>query len=188
MRFNNESITNRIEATKIIIAGFGGQGVLSLGQFIAYSAIADNKEVTWLPSYGPEMRGGTSNCMVVVNDKQVASPIIASPDCLIAMNLPSLMKFKDTVKSGGTIILNSSLIDEKVERKDINVIYLPANDLANEAGNTKTANIVALGAYIKASELFSKELVTQTIIAKFAHKPKVVPANIKAFELGYTFA
>ena len=173
---------------KIIIAGFGGQGVLSLGQFIAHSAIAARKEVTWLPSYGPEMRGGTSNCMVVVNDKQVASPIIASPDCLIAMNLPSLTKFKDRVRAGGTIILNSSLIDVKVEREDVNVIYLPANDLANEVGNTKTANIVALGAYIKASGLFTKEIIIQTIISQFAKKPQVVPANIKAFELGYSFA
>lgn len=172
---------------KIIIAGFGGQGVLSLGQFIAYSAIADNKEVTWLPSYGPEMRGGTSNCMVVVSEKAVASPIIANTDCLIAMNLPSLLKFKDRVKAGGTIILNSSLIEIKVDRDDVNVIYLPANDLANEAGNSKTANIVALGSYLKARGLFTKELVIKIINEQFKEKPKVIPANIKALELGYNY-
>ncbi|MDD4316383.1 MAG: 2-oxoacid:acceptor oxidoreductase family protein, partial [Clostridia bacterium] len=109
---------------KIIIAGFGGQGVLSLGQFIAYSAIHDNKEVTWLPSYGPEMRGGTSNCSVVVSDKPVASPIIAAPDCLIAMNKPSLNKFEGKVRKGGIIIVQNRLIDTKVERDDVKAYYI----------------------------------------------------------------
>ncbi len=170
---------------KIIIAGFGGQGVLSLGQFIAYAAIADSKEVTWLPSYGPEMRGGTSNCSVVVSDEHVASPIIATPDYLIVMNKPSLYKFQDKVKAGGTIFVNSSLIPDKVERTDVNVHYIDAAALAQEAGNARTANIVVLGAYIKASGLFSLELVAKMIESKFASKPKVIPANIKALELGY---
>ena len=173
---------------KIIIAGFGGQGVLSHGQFIAYAAIADGKEVTWLPSYGPEMRGGTSNCSVVVCDKQVASPIVAHPDCLIAMNKPSLYKFSDKVKAGGTIIVNSSLIPDKVERTDVNVVYIDAASLAMEAGNARTANIVVLGAYIGMSKLFPKETVKKMIEAKFANKPKVIPANLKAFELGYATA
>ncbi|MDD3946717.1 MAG: 2-oxoacid:acceptor oxidoreductase family protein [Clostridia bacterium] len=169
---------------KIIIAGFGGQGVLSLGQFIAYAAIADGKEVTWLPSYGPEMRGGTSNCSVVVSDEKVASPIIANPDYLIAMNKPSLYKFQNKVKTGGTIIVNSSLIADKVERDDIKVVYLDAGALALQAGNPKTANIVVLGAYIKLSGLFTQELVAKMIQEKFAAKPKVIPANLKALELG----
>ena len=109
---------------KIIIAGFGGQGVLSLGQFIAYAALYENKAVTWLPSYGPEMRGGTANCSVVVDDTEVASPIIAVPDTLIAMNKPSLDKFKNKVRPGGLIIVNSSLISDKVERTDVTTIYV----------------------------------------------------------------
>lgn len=129
---------------KIIIAGFGGQGVLSLGQFIAYAALYENKAATWLPSYGPEMRGGTANCSVVVDDTEVASPIIAVPDTLIAMNKPSLDKFKNKVRPGGLIIVNSSLISDKVERTDVTTIYVPANELAHEAGNDKTANIVVL--------------------------------------------
>lgn len=173
---------------KIIIAGFGGQGVLSLGQFIAYAAIADGKEVTWLPSYGPEMRGGTSNCSVVVCDKQVASPIVARPDCLIAMNKPSLYKFVDKVKEGGTVIVNSSLIPDKVERDDVKAVYIDAQELALEAGNARTANIVILGAYIKLSGLFELDLVAKMIENKFANKPKVIPANLKALSLGYDAA
>lgn len=173
---------------KIIIAGFGGQGVLSIGQFIAYSAIHDGKEVTWLPSYGPEMRGGTSNCSVVVSDTPVASPVIATPDTLIVMNKPSLAKFESSVKAGGTIIVNSSLIDAKVERTDVKVVYLPANDLALEAGNARTANMVVLGAYVKMTGLFAPELVKNVIEEHFATKPKVIPANLKAFEIGYNFS
>lgn len=170
---------------KIIIAGFGGQGVQSLGMFIAYASIHDGKEVTFLPSYGPEMRGGTSNCSVVVSDKPVASPIIAVPDMLIAMNKPSLAKFESKVRPGGTIIVNSSLIDTKVSREDVKAVYINANDLAVEAGNVRTANIVVLGAYTKMSGDFTPDVMKAVIEHKFAKKPKVIPANIKAFELGY---
>lgn len=170
---------------KLIIAGFGGQGVLSLGQLIAYAAIHDKKEVTWLPSYGPEMRGGTSNCSVVVSDKQVASPVIATPDSIIVMNKPSLLKFEDRVKKGGIIIINSHLIDIKATRTDVIVAYIDANGLAQEAGNARTANIVALGAYLKLSSLFSLDTIKEVIAQQFAKKPKVIPANLKALELGY---
>ncbi len=170
---------------RIIVAGFGGQGVLSLGQFIAYSAINEGKEVTWLPSYGPEMRGGTANCSVVFSDEAIASPIIAIPDTLIAMSKPSLYKFVDNVKAGGVIIINSSLIPDKVARTDVKTLYVDAGALAMEAGNAKTANIVILGAYVKASGLIDKESALGAIKTKFADKPKVIPANIKAFELGY---
>ncbi len=170
---------------KIIIAGFGGQGVLSMGQFIAYAAMYENKAVSWLPSYGPEMRGGTANCSVVVDENEVASPIIAQPDCLIAMNKPSLDKFVNKVKKGGLIIVNSSLIADKVERTDVKVIYVNANELAHEAGNDKTANIVVLGAYIKYSGLFEREVMLKTIEKVFAAKPKVIPVNFKAFDIGF---
>ena len=170
---------------QMLIAGFGGQGILFAGKVLAYGGLMCDKEVSWLPSYGPEMRGGTSNCSVVVSDKPVASPIISSPDILIAMNKPSLAKFSDKVKKGGTIIVNSSLIDDKVTREDVNVVYVKANDLAIQAGNVRTANIVVLGAYTKLSGDFSPETMKAVIEEKFAKKPKVIPANITAFELGY---
>lgn len=171
---------------KIIAAGFGGQGALSIGQFIAYSALHEGLEVTWLPSYGPEMRGGTANCSVVVSDEPVASPIIAVSDCLIAMNKPSLAKFVNDVKPGGIVIVNSSLIEDKVERDDVKVAYVDAQKIAIEAGNARTANIVILGAYIKLSGLLPYETVYETIDKIFAKKPKVIPVNKKAFELGYS--
>ena len=158
------------------------------GKFLAYSGLYEEKEISWLPSYGPEMRGGTSNCSVVVSDKQVASPIVARPDCLIAMNKPSLYKFVDRVKAGGTVIVNSSLIPDKVQRTDVKVVYIDAQEIALEAGNARTANIVVLGAYIGMSKLFPVETVKKTIEDKFAAKPKVIPANLKAFDLGYATA
>ena len=170
---------------KIIVAGFGGQGVLSLGQFVAYSAIYEDLFVTWLPSYGPEMRGGTANCSVVVSDKEVSSPIISTPNTLIAMNKPSLDRFVNNVKAGGLIIINSSLITDKVTRKDVRVCYINANDIATEVGNAKTANIVVLGAYIKLTGLLHREDVVKSIEKIFASKPKVIPLNLKAFQEGY---
>jgi|AGTN01.1.fsa_nt_gi 2-oxoacid:acceptor oxidoreductase, gamma subunit, pyruvate/2-ketoisovalerate family len=172
---------------KIIIAGFGGQGVLSLGQFIAYAAIADGKEVTWLPSYGPEMRGGVANCSVVVSDKPVASPIIPRPDCLIAMNKPSLYKFIDKVKSDGTVIINSSLISEKVDRADIKAFYIDAGKIAEDAGNPRAANLAAFGAYLKARGVFTLESAMEVVREKFKEKPKSFPSNLKALELGYNY-
>ena len=160
---------------KIVVAGFGGQGVLSLGQFVAYAAMYEGMEVSWLPSYGPEMRGGTSNCSVVVSDRPIGSPIIATPDTLIAMNKPSLDKFVSKVKKGGLIIVNSSLIKDKVERDDVKVLYINANEIALEAGNAKTANIVVLGAFIKMTGILKAEDVKNTIEKIFANKPKVIP-------------
>jgi 2-oxoglutarate ferredoxin oxidoreductase subunit gamma len=170
---------------KLIVAGFGGQGVLSLGQMIAYAAMYQGKEVTWLPSYGPEMRGGTANCSVVVDDKAVASPVIAQPDTLIAMNKPSLDKFLSKVKSGGRVIINSSLIKDKVDREDVKVVYVDANAVAHEIGNDKASNLVVLGAYIKASGLFPKEVMLSTIEKTFTAKPKFIPSNQAAFLSGF---
>ena len=169
----------------IIVAGFGGQGVLSLGQFIAYSAMYEGMEVSWLPSYGPEMRGGTANCSVCVGKEPIASPIISAPDTLIAMNMPSLVKFVDKVKVGGTIIVNSSLITEKVARDDVNVIYVDANSLAVKANNPKAANLVIFGAYVKHCGILDKENALETIGKIFAKKPKFIPSNLAAFEVGY---
>ncbi|CDE73035.1 pyruvate/ketoisovalerate oxidoreductase gamma subunit [Acidaminococcus sp. CAG:917] len=170
---------------RLIVAGFGGQGVLSLGQIIAYASMYENKNVTWLPSYGPEMRGGTANCSVVVDDNPIASPVIATPDTLIAMNKPSLDKFIDKVKSGGLVLVNSSLISEKVKREDVTVVYVDANAVAHKVGNDKASNLVVLGAYIKYSNLFPKEVMLSTIEKVFASKPKFIESNKACFMAGY---
>ncbi len=171
---------------KIIVAGFGGQGVLSLGQMLAYAAMFENQYATWLPSYGPEMRGGTANCSVVIDaEKPVASPIIAVPDCLIAMNKPSLDKFQMDVKKGGTVIINSSLISDKCANPDVNAYYVDANKVAHEVGNDKASNLVILGAYIKLSKVFPKEVMLDTIAKVFAAKPQFIPSNQACFNAGY---
>lgn len=169
----------------IIIAGFGGQGILSLGQMIAYSAVNAKKEVSWLPSYGPEMRGGTSNCSVVISEKPIASPVITSPDCLIAMNTPSLLKFIDRVKENGLVLVNKSIISEKITRNDVNVIYVDTAEIAEAAGNFRTANIVMLGVLVGKTGLFEKKTIENVINDVFASKLKVIPNNIDAFNRGY---
>ena len=135
-----------------IFAGFGGQGMLLIGKFLAMANMLDGKHVSWLPSYGPEMRGGTANCSVIVSDEEVASPMIDKADVLIAMNLPSLDKFEHTVKPGGLIVVNSSSIDRKVQRDDVRVVYCDAAKIADEVKNPKGANVAILGAMMGADE------------------------------------
>ncbi|MCQ2409888.1 MAG: 2-oxoacid:acceptor oxidoreductase family protein [Clostridia bacterium] len=171
---------------KIIVAGFGGQGVLSLGQMLVYAAMYENQYATWLPSYGPEMRGGTANCSVVIDsEKEVASPIIAVPDCLIAMNKPSLDKFQMTVKKGGIVLINSSLISDKCANPDVKSYYVDANKIAHEVGNDKASNLVVLGAYVKLSGIFPEKVMLDTIAKVFAAKPQFIPSNQACFEAGY---
>jgi 2-oxoglutarate ferredoxin oxidoreductase subunit gamma len=170
---------------KLIMAGFGGQGVLSLGIFVAQAANRTNKQVTWFPAYGPEMRGGTCNCSVVVSDKQVASPIVASPDICVVMTKPAFVKFEPRVKAGGVLIVNSSLADNKSTRTDIKVVYLNMVDLAVEAGGCeRNSNMAALGAYIKHGGLFSADLMREVIKDEFASKPEMIDVNIRTMELG----
>ncbi|MBR0208717.1 MAG: 2-oxoacid:acceptor oxidoreductase family protein [Oscillospiraceae bacterium] len=135
-----------------IFAGFGGQGMLLIGKFLAMANMLDGKHVSWLPSYGPEMRGGTANCSVIVSDEEVASPMIDKADVLIAMNLPSLDKFEHTVKPGGLIVVNSSIIDRKVQRTDVRTVYCDAARIADEVKNPKGANVAILGAMMGADE------------------------------------
>ncbi len=171
---------------KIIVAGFGGQGVLSLGQLLTYAAMYENQYATWLPSYGPEMRGGTANCSVVIDAvKPVASPIIAVADTLIAMNKPSLDKFQLNVRKDGLIIINSSLINDKCANTEARAVYVDANRIAHENGNNKASNLVILGAYIKHSGLFPKEVILSTIEKVYANKPQFIPSNKACFEAGY---
>ena len=173
---------------RMILAGFGGQGVLSLGQLIAHAAIRENKNTTWFPAYGPEMRGGTCNCSVVVSDKRVASPMVNTPTIAIVMNKPALNKFEPKMKSGGVMIINSSLTSDKVTRTDITAIYIKMAEAAVEAGDksndAKSSNMVALGALIKHSGLFSADLMKTVIREKFKSKPEAAETNIRALEIG----
>src|SRR5215204_4628887 len=133
---------------EIIIAGFGGQGVLFSGQVLAYAAMDIGKDVTWIPSYGPEMRGGTANCTVVIADNEIGSPLVKNPPLAIALNLPSFDKYEDILAIGGTLIVNQSMVDRDAKRDDINVIFVPCNEIAEEIGNKKLMNMVAVGALL----------------------------------------
>src|SRR5512141_3505554 len=130
---------------EIIIAGFGGQGVLFGGQVVAYAAMDAGKEVTWIPSYGPEMRGGTANCTVVVADEEIGSPVVKNPDTVLAMNLPSLDKYEPMIKPGGVLVINASMVDRPAKRTDIRVVAIPCNEIAEELGSPRLANMVAAG-------------------------------------------
>ncbi len=148
---------------QIIIAGFGGQGVLTLGQLIAYAGMTEGNNVSWLPSYGPEMRGGTANCNVIVSSQPVASPVVTEADAVIVMNKPSLEKYESYIKPGGSLFINTSLIDKKATRTDINVYGIPANDIAAKAGNSRVANIVMLGAYLKVSGALLRKSIDEAV-------------------------
>ncbi|MEE4270803.1 MAG: 2-oxoacid:acceptor oxidoreductase family protein [Thermoanaerobaculales bacterium] len=169
----------------VIMAGFGGQGILLIGKMLAYAGMHEGKEVSWLPSYGPEMRGGTANCTVVISDRPVGSPVIRSPRVVVAMNLPSLDKFESDVRPGGVLLINTSLINRPSTRDDITVIEVPANQIANELGNPRGANMVALGAYLGATNAVSVDGVIEVIRQTFAAKPGVIDVNITALEKGY---
>ena len=177
-----------MKTTQILIAGFGGQGVLFAGKFLAYKGLVQNKQVSWLPSYGPEMRGGTANCSVIISDTPVGSPIITNPDVLVAMNLPSLMKFVDAVVPGGKILIDSTLIEAKVERTDVEVFYVPATQMAKDAGFATLANMILTGKVLKEIDSVvyegNKETLETFIPAK---KAGLIDVNCKALQAGYDF-
>ena len=170
---------------KNIFAGFGGQGVLLMGQLLAAAAMHEGKHTTWVPSYGPEMRGGTANCSVMLSDEEIDSPLITRPTSLIVMNRPSLEKFEDKVVPGGSIFVNSSMIDVKVKREDVNAYYVPCNDLAAELGNNKVANMIMLGAYLGKSKCVDVETVLDALLEKLGQKKaKLIPLNREALLRG----
>ncbi|MBS6565129.1 MAG: 2-oxoacid:ferredoxin oxidoreductase subunit gamma [Selenomonadales bacterium] len=169
---------------EIIIAGFGGQGVLSMGQLLVRAGLNEGKEVSWLPSYGPEMRGGAANCSVIISDEPVVAPIVTDASCLMAMNRPSLEKFAGSVVPGGLVLVNSSLIDIKVERTDVTVYYIPCNDLANELGNAKVAGNIMLGAFLAATNAVQPEHVEASLEYVFKKKQHLIELNKKAIEAG----
>ena len=171
----------------VLIGGSGGQGVMLLGTLLAISAINENKYSSCLPAYGPEMRGGTANCTVVISDKEVMTPLPDLIDCMIMLNEPSYWKFKDYVKEGGLIILNSSLISETAELKSVQQIKIPFNDIALKLGNIKAANMVALGNYLQRLKTVQFESVKEVMSDYFKTKPKVVEINCQALTKGMEY-
>jgi len=168
----------------LLIAGFGGQGVILIGQLLGYAATAAGKNATFYPAYGAEQRGGTANCTVVIADEEIGSPVVTKLDTIIVMNEPSLVRFEELVKPGGTIIVNSSLIKRAVGRTDIKAVYVPANDIAIKLGSDKIANMVILGAYLAASNALPVSTVLDTMKKKMAGKPKYLPLNEAAINTG----
>ena len=170
---------------KVIIAGFGGQGVMLMGQLLSYAATDKNLNTLWFPSYGPETRGGTANCSVTISEEYVNSPVISTPDSIIIMNKPSLAKFQPKLKENGHLFVNSSLVTNSEYRKDVQLHAIPANDLALEIGNLKVANMIMLGAYLEITKLFTFEDVITVMEHKFVgEKAKLIAINKKALEVG----
>ena len=172
--------------TQILIAGFGGQGVLFAGKFLAYKALMEGKQLSWLPSYGPEMRGGTANCSVIISDEPVGSPIVSKPDILIVMNLPSLDKYENDVVPGGKIFVDSTLIERKVNRTDVDVYYLPSTKLAKDIDAPTLANMILMGKVIKETNVVSYDGIDQTLDKIVsARKANLKEINFKALDTGY---
>lgn len=172
----------------MLFAGFGGQGILFSGKQMAKSAMYAGKNVSWLPSYGPEMRGGAANCSVIISDEEVGSPLVTNPDVLVAMNLPSYDKFETSVKAGGYLIVDSSLINKKSERTDINVCYIPATALASENHIEGMANVIVLGQLLKLTGLFDYDTFLADMLRGIPEsKAALIEKNKKALELGYNY-
>ena len=170
---------------QIISAGFGGQGVLLLGQLLAYAGLQEGKNVSWLPSYGPEMRGGTANCCVVVSEEEVGSPVVTEADVVIVMNRPSFEKYEASVAPGGKLFVNSSLIDLKTDRTDIETYYVPVNAIADEIGNGRVANMVMLGAVLEKTHIVSPDTALSCLRASFGErKAHLLPVNAEALQKG----
>ena len=170
---------------EIILSGFGGQGILFLGKMIALAGMIDGKEVSWIPSYGPEMRGGTANCSVVVSDRRIGTPVVTRPNVLVAMNRPSLEKFESTMQPGGHLLINKTLIEIPHTRQDIDVTYLEITGLAGELGNPRMANIVALGGLIGRVGLVSRDAVIEALKKELSgKKAALLDLNLKALDAG----
>ncbi|HHY91395.1 MAG TPA: 2-oxoacid:ferredoxin oxidoreductase subunit gamma [Clostridiales bacterium] len=172
---------------RIVCAGFGGQGVMSIGQLLAYAGMIEGKHVTWLPSYGPEMRGGTANCHVILSEEPVASPIIHEATSVVAMNLPSLVKFETMLQKDGLLLVNSSLVHQKTSREDVKAYYIPANEMAKELGNEKAANMILLGAFLELTNVVAFDSIVSALRKVFGPtKEHLIPINQEALEKGAT--
>lgn len=174
---------------EVLIAGFGGQGVLFAGQVLAYAAMDTGHEVTWIPSYGPEMRGGTANCTVVIADEEIGSPLVKNPPAVIALNLPSFDKYEPLVKPGGVLVVNESMVDRKAVRTDITVIYVPGNEIAEATGDRRLLNMVMVGALLARFDELKLEDVKAALKAHLPAKhQKLIPNNFEAIDKGYAHA
>lgn len=173
---------------KIIIAGFGGQGIILSGMVLAYAGMIEGKYVSHIPSYGAEMRGGTANCSVIVSSDEITSPIVSRPTTLVVLNLPSLLKFEDKVIGGGNIFVNSSLIENRVSREDVNVYYIPANELAEKAGGGRAANMVMIGGIIGITGIVKMENIKASLSEVVSKRNlRFNPINIKALDMGLEY-
>jgi 2-oxoglutarate ferredoxin oxidoreductase subunit gamma len=172
--------------TSIIIAGFGGQGVLFAGQLLTYAGMDAGKHVTWIPSYGPEMRGGTANCTVIISDEPIGAPLVEQPDVAVVLNKPSFDKYEPMVKTGGLLVVNSSIVSQESERTDIDAAYIAANAIAEEFGSAKMLNVASLGALIARKPVLTIEQVDQSIVDHLpARKADMLDANRKVLKRGY---
>ena len=170
---------------KTIFAGFGGQGVLSMGLVLAQAAVLDGKFVTYLPAYGAEVRGGTANCTIAISDEEIASPVASSPEFIVAMNQPSLVRFQNQIQSGGQFFINSTLVKPEITRGDVEIVSVAASEIAEDLGNQRSANMVMLGAYIKKSNVVTLESLIEGLNSTMGKKPKVLAANEQALKRGY---
>jgi 2-oxoglutarate ferredoxin oxidoreductase subunit gamma len=173
---------------EVTLAGFGGQGIMVAGQLLAYAGIKEGRNVAWIPSYGPEMRGGTAYCTVVISQKTIGSPIVINPIAVCVFNRPSFDKFVPRVRPGGLAIVNSSLINATTDRTDITQLLVPGNQMALEAGNGKATNIAVLGAFVGASGLVGRDTMQHVIEEKLGRKKEVLDINLRVFEQGYELA
>jgi 2-oxoglutarate ferredoxin oxidoreductase subunit gamma len=174
---------------EIIISGFGGQGVLFAGQVIAYAAMDTGKVVTWIPSYGPEMRGGTANCTIVIADEEIGSPLVKNPPLAVALNLPSFDKYEDVLAVGGTLIVNQSMVDHAAKRDDIHAVFVPCNEIAEEIGDKKLTNMVAVGALLSSLPELSLKDIEKALEAHLPARHKhLLPKNYEALRRGYEHA
>lgn len=174
---------------EIILSGFGGQGVMSIGKNLAEAGVVEGLEVSWVPSYGPEMRGGTANCAVILSTERIGAPLVEEATEIVVMNRPSLLKFESVVRPGGTVFINSSIVPDKVTRTDVRAVYVPCDAIAAELGNPKVSNMVMLGAYIGATGALKVETIEQMIAEMFTgKKAKLVPLNLEALKRGIACA
>lgn len=174
--------------TNVTMAGFGGQGLMFIGKLLAYSAMTRGLYVTWIPSYGPEMRGGTAHCTVVISNQPIGSPVISTPESLIVMNNPSLEAFEPRLKTGGLLFINNNLVTSQLKRKDITLISIPANDVAAHSGEKRAANMVMLGAYVAKTGILNIQDIVKGFETFFGTKSEYLDANMKAFQEGIHFA
>jgi len=170
---------------KTIFAGFGGQGIMSMGLNLAQAAMLEGKHTTYLPSYGAEVRGGTANCTISVSDEEIASPVASSPTFVVAMNQPSVARFQNRIQTGGVFFINSSLISEAPQRGDIEVISIPANEIAEKMGSVRSANMIMLGPFVKKTNIVSLKSLVEGLVVALKGNQKLIKINQDALDAGY---